>query len=350
MKLFKLKRMAAALTCAAVITNTLYISAEAEEIGHITILGDSISSGYALDDDEKNYGNWLGEFYNAKVENFAVMGYTTQNLLDNLKEEQVIDSVEKSDLICVSIGANDVMDAVFSDLRSISPETGSQLGDMKDAIEASAEQMKKAADIAADNIGIISQILCELNPDARLVFQTVYIPFETDNEEYKGLLSMLSLFAGLYLAPVNAAVRSNERVMSADIQKKFRGMCQSLTNISRFDIHPNRLGHLVIAEEIAQKVGVGGEYSVIKNAFDLLAQNDISYLDAELLSEFEQFGNGNFRPQPTENATQSETQPVTEEKSVKTQKHEYVIWLAAGGAAVLSAAIILLIKRKGKDK
>lgn len=349
MKLIEIKRIAAAAAAAIMLMNTSAVFAETEKIGHITILGDSISSGFALDENDKNYGDWLGDFYGAEVENFAVMGYTTQNLLDNLEEEQVVKSVERSDLICVSVGANDVMDAVFSDLRSISSDTGSQTEQMKEAIEAAAEQMQKAADTASENIAVISQRLSDLNPDARLIFQTVYIPFETDVEEYQGLISMLSVFSGIYLAPINAAVRADERVIHADIQKKFKGMCPEFTNISRFDIHPNRLGHLMIAEEIVQQIGTPGDYSVIKEGFDKLATN-ISAIDETLLSEIEQLGNGQFRPEPTETPTEPVTQAELESSEPKiVEKKDYTVWLVVCGAGVvLMASAVIMIKKKGR--
>ncbi len=350
MKLFKLKHIAAVLASAAVLVNTTAVSAEAETIGHITILGDSISSGFALDEKDKNYGNWLGEFYGAEVENFAVMGYTTQDVLENLEEDEVVRSVEKSELVCVSVGANDVMHAVFNDLKNISPDTDSQTEEMRAAIEAAAEKMEKAADTASGNISVISQKLCEINPDARLVFQTVYIPFETDDPEYQGLISMLSVFSGIYLAPINAAVRADEKIMYADIQKKFKGMCPEFTNISRFDIHPNRLGHLVIAEEIVQQVGLDGEFSVIKEGFEQLAE-DVSAIDAAVVSEIRSLGEGQFRPEPTEAPTESVTQAETKMREAEiVEKENYTVWLIAGGGVLLAAAAVVMIKKKGRKK
>lgn len=352
MKHLGLKRKAAAFAAAVMLLNSLAVTADAGEIGHITILGDSISSGFALDKSDKNYGEWLGEFYGADVENFAVTGYTTQNVLDNLEEEEVISSVERSDLVCVSVGANDVMDAVFNDLRSISSDTDSQTEQMRAAIEAAAEQMRKAADTASENISVISGKLYEINPDAELVFQTVYIPFETEVSEYQGLLSMLSMFSGIYLAPINAAVRADERIVHADIQKKFRGMCPEFTNISRFDIHPNRLGHLMIAEEIVQIVGKNGEFSVIADGFDALVE-DVSAIDEALTLEIKSLGEGEFRPEPAEAETEAVTEPETERaESEIVEKKNYTLWLAAGGAgAVIAAtAVILIIKKVRKNR
>ena len=68
-----------------------------ESKGSLVILGDSISSGYGLEEDEYNYGEILGEYLDYDTQNFAVSGLTTAGLIEKLTDENVKKAV--SDLL-----------------------------------------------------------------------------------------------------------------------------------------------------------------------------------------------------------------------------------------------------------
>ena len=82
-----------------------------------TSLGDSISSGYALPgykkDGETVKDSFTSEFaerINAvKVNNLAVSGAKTKDLLESLKDEAYQKSIEEADVITISIGSNDCL-------------------------------------------------------------------------------------------------------------------------------------------------------------------------------------------------------------------------------------------------
>ena len=82
-----------------------------------TFIGDSISSGYALPGYQKDgeavkdtFTYKFAEKINAgKVNNLAVSGEKTKDLLENLKEENYRKSIEEADVITVSIGSNDCL-------------------------------------------------------------------------------------------------------------------------------------------------------------------------------------------------------------------------------------------------
>ena len=61
-----LKAVAAAAVSASAVV-CLTFGACAGEIESITVLGDSISSGYGLNDGERSYGSYLGEYFGARL-------------------------------------------------------------------------------------------------------------------------------------------------------------------------------------------------------------------------------------------------------------------------------------------
>ncbi len=306
---------------------TLSYSVSAAEVEHITVLGDSISSGYGLSEDERNYGSWLGEYFDADVENFAVEGKTTQELIDSIEtDENVSQSVENSDLICISIGANDILDIFYDDLISIA--SGFQVSQNRGNINISAETIEKlvvsfstamgpASVNAGENIGKIADMLLEINPDAKLVFQTVYNPFETNNDSERVWYTPLYTFTSIYLAAINNAVKKQDIFEFADIQKKFKGNCPIFTNIEKMDIHPNNLGHLLIAEEIVQELKITGENMLFKNGLnDIMIQNQDAFPE-DIKNEINLLAQGQFREEDIKN-TFGETKKTTEE-SIETK-------------------------------
>lgn len=286
------------ITAALSLSSLVY----AGEIKHITVLGDSIAEGYGLDENDKNYGSWLGEYYGAEVKNFALSGDTTQDLLDKLETNtEISESVENSDLICVSIGGNDILGLFFDDLVSLASSYNASgeiniSSEMVERIIVSISTALGPASVnAGKNIGVITEKLMNVNPNARLVLQTVYNPFETDQKDFKNIFSPLHTFTSIYLAAINNSVLTSRGVITADIHKKFTGSCQALTNIDQLDIHPNKLGHLMIAEEIVQDIRLPGENMLFAQELENMLPSDSEEIPQELKNEIDMLSKGVFR-------------------------------------------------------
>ena len=97
-----LKAVAAAAVSASAVV-CLTFGACAGEIESITVLGDSISSGYGLNDGERSYGSYLGEYFGAEVENFAADGKTTSQLLELLEGDGAVSPVSYTHLTLPTI-------------------------------------------------------------------------------------------------------------------------------------------------------------------------------------------------------------------------------------------------------
>lgn len=380
-----LKFMAAG-AAAVFVPALLSFSASAEEIESITVLGDSISSGYGLNEGERSYASYLGEYFGAEVENFAADGKTTSQLLELLEgDDAVSESVGKSDLICVSIGGNDVMDVFFDDLIGIAggfsaPSAEGSFGFSPESIQelilSFSSSLGPAAAEAGENIRKIAARIEEINPKARLIFQTIYNPFETDNENMKPVYSPIYTFTSIYLGTINSSIRNSTGLEYADIQNKFKGGCTLYTNINNMDIHPNKIGHLLIAEEIVQQLKLSGENEIFIREFEKMISDDV--ISEDLRREIENLSEGKFREQAagdafsqqninkeevTEYWTEAETgetdiskQSNTEKsdelvKVINTSQGKYKSILVSTVGLIAMIAIItaaVLIKRKNK--
>ena len=86
-------------------------TSEPDEQKRLVALGDSITRGYGLADDEKSYVEILTEEGNFKSDNFAVNGRTSTVLLEDLQKpsEKEKSALEQADYIVMSIGGNDML-------------------------------------------------------------------------------------------------------------------------------------------------------------------------------------------------------------------------------------------------
>ncbi len=276
--------------------------------GNLVILGDSISSGYGLENGEYNYGEILGEYLDYDTQNFAESGLTTTGLIAKLDDENIRNSVSNADMIVISIGGNDFI----STARDLITEKYGEIVNMTDlsaifdlfsgdVFKALATlgslysvQFPQACDTAIANIEKISSEISQLNPDATVVFQNIYDPFQIDEERYneyvassteyesgyRGLkravyynINALKTYEGNY--PVSFNVRIKDAVGNAhvaDICSAFTAddvrdddLVQPYGNVSYFtdvfdtynrDFHPNQKGHLEIASAILEELDI----------------------------------------------------------------------------------------------
>ena len=76
------------------------------------VLGDSISAGYGLANGELGYYDYVAEYGGYSMTNLAVSGDTTVDLLEVIAKDNTQKAVKDADLICISIGGNDLLQAV----------------------------------------------------------------------------------------------------------------------------------------------------------------------------------------------------------------------------------------------
>lgn len=242
----------------------------------ITVLGDSIATGYGLDNYNKDditacasYANILALDYKLVSEvnyyNKAVDGYTTQNLLSHLNSK-TLDMYLGSDVIILSIGGNDFLGRLINFITTTTGETN-----LKDAIPkimqmepqkltflgmSLGEELDAALESYMNDFPEIIKYIKSINPDANIIVQTLYNPLEKF-EQFEAIKTLSKAKISL----LNEVITGNttdengkQLYRIADIASAFSDKADKLTNISQMDIHPNADGHAVIAEIIDKVV------------------------------------------------------------------------------------------------
>lgn len=214
------------------------------DIINYTALGDSlaagmtpektISTGYA--DMTANYfkqGDVLGTY----TKEFAVPGYTTENVLADLTAKpEVQKAVKNSHLITISAGANDLLKE-----GKVDPKTNTFIIDQT-IIPAKFQTI-------AENYAKILQKIHHLNPDAAVFVMGYYFPFPYLADEQKPQLIQLThtlnktiqtvaIAQGAYFVPVYDKFGDNPK--------------QYIPNPA--DVHPNQEGYQLMADALIESI------------------------------------------------------------------------------------------------
>ncbi|MBQ8180687.1 MAG: hypothetical protein IJ010_01760 [Ruminococcus sp.] len=319
--------ISAVMGISAVIIAPAHAVGETSGIDSVAIFGDSIASGYGLDPEkEYNYGQIIGDYLDCKVENYAVSGDTTFDLLEdvkNLSEEQK-NFISGSEVVVISIGGNDLMLYSAKKILAFAADNGflnegytkdniPENPDISDlttyisidavmdfASTGAAAQLKLGrllldlysnlcfdsgnnenyiSKVMIPNITEAVSIIKSLNPDARVIIQSVYQPLQLSPEYMDEKLTgnkaiaagMVRLRLEAILDDYRTKLAAIEGVEIADILNEFtslsadkegieQGYAYYFTDIQASgeerDFHPNQRGHLAIAAEILDTIGI----------------------------------------------------------------------------------------------
>ena len=229
-------------------------------------LGDSIPAGYGLDGytDSDNYNcesysnilkvkyeTELSEICNHEMQNFAVSGATSDDLLNLLDSGKLDSALESSNAVVVSIGGNDMLHIMFSMLSDLGMSSENRTIDIEniDIFGAAVQLMNMDSEIDDAlmnfevNLKEISTILGN-KTNGTVYMQTLYNPLETFTD-----LQLIVDFSEEKINKYNQIIRNNaQNYTIIDIASEFEGKCGELTRIKTLDIHPNEDGHRFIAE------------------------------------------------------------------------------------------------------
>ncbi|SEK61649.1 GDSL-like Lipase/Acylhydrolase family protein [Ruminococcus sp. YRD2003] len=337
------KILSAIMSAAIAVSAALPFSgtaAAAEDISSIVVLGDSIASGYGLAEGEKTYGEIVGNYYGAKTDNYAKSGDATTDLIAALESPttELSASIKGADYVIVSVGGNDMLQYASNYLLKVCANVGvlksgytkadipekptfadlDRLVD-REALKTYASEnpvpmnsniqklrgnmvFKKADHAAYDciietrvipNIKKINADIEALNPEAKVVYQTIYDPAQFEEEYYKATYTGNALKVMNLLRPVFGAVTESFReqlmeadlggALIADVYTDFTSLDDSgakyswyFTNMQRdrseMDFHPTQAGHVAIAAKVIDTIGTkdkGGD--LIVQTYDKLA-------------------------------------------------------------------------------
>ncbi len=276
----KMKKIALGLAAVLLLGVIAALPAAAEnQYSSMLVLGDSISTGYGLENYTpggtpylcRSYANLLAESLSLKggetYINRAVNGAASDDLLKLLPT--IKNDVAESELVVISIGGNDLLHIVP---KLVTQLTGQKVTGVKDAAQAVlkmdkavlAEKLKKpelmggiltAIGDYSKNLGSIIALLHEYNPNARVIFLAQYNPMHEVAEA-----GAFGTFAGYVIDSLNSALStalasSGFGYEMADIPSVINVNADGYTNITDLDIHPNAEGHGLMGQYMIELVG-----------------------------------------------------------------------------------------------
>lgn len=302
-------------------------SAGTDTKNDFVLFGDSIAAGYGLSSSEHNYGELCADYLGGNVSNYAVSGATSTDMLSkisSLSDDQKT-SVKNAEYVVISVGANDLLHYASKRLLTF----GEKKKLLKDGItsadipaeptitdllkyldiekikayknasptnllDLSSELKKLCANLKYYDedyayVGIIPKTIIPnlkdsitavkaINPDAKVIVQTVYQPLQFTPEYLKAASidpslmdqisssfndvldtfeSELKKISGIEIADVRTDL--NALPEGTELSKDNPGSISYFTNIQlpgeNRDFHPNQRGHLAIAVTILDKIG-----------------------------------------------------------------------------------------------
>ena len=245
----------------------------------LVVLGDSISAGYGLKDGEYGYDTYVAECLNSSIQNYAVSGITTDDLITMLDQPEISEAVSKADFISISIGGNDLLKPAQEYLSTMQKEGETLIdtlrreakeGDAQTLMVGLTRALTPARSAAKANYPQIESKIRALNPDAPLVMQTLYNPFEVSDqffqehkysektiENYKTLMTYVNNTVNF----LNKVIRGLEQTDCADVYADFAGAGWMYDRIYEKDVHPTVLGHALIAASVLSAANVSNQKS-----------------------------------------------------------------------------------------
>ena len=243
------------------------VSAE-NTYNNIVILGDGISSGYALENAESGYYDILADCTGGIVTNYAVSGDTIADLINVLDDTSKQPAVRQADLICISIGSNDLLCPAQTYLERYQADgedfitTCKRLakeGDLFYHAGRITALLRDTRNNACENYSNLESKLRALNPDATIVMETLYNPFEmsaamldshnpsaSDRTNYSRFLNYVKNTE----KSLNDAIRGMSTVKVAEVGAVFEGTGWLYVRSKEHDTHPTAAGHALIAATV----------------------------------------------------------------------------------------------------
>ena len=250
-------------------------------------LGDSITTGYGLDE-AQSFAEQIAEQEGYTLnDSLASDGATSTDLLEVVKSEANADTLKNADLITITIGGNDLMNALYAYLaeeynkqNSDTPITAEDVKASLAGEEGAVEEQKTMLVFAISNISNFQSSLIansayhtlwdkfieiigtirSINENAQLIVVNQYNPYSrlTTGTSGLDLSSVISAFDSAVQA-LNEGISLGEEIAGytvADVYTKFKEAENNPCNASvspsiNLDFHPNATGHGLIADTIS---------------------------------------------------------------------------------------------------
>ncbi len=261
------------------------------KVDAMVVLGDSISTGYALEGydsesdnaDIASYANLVASYYGLTMGenyfNYAKDGATSADLhlkLANELSEEERENIAKADVVLMTIGGNDflgILYAYMAELLELGENASIEqaviklvtmneegLQNLEKKAKAFYDDKKQEIEVVYNQVGehisSISSLLNEIAPDAQIYVQSLYNP-ANELPPYKALEILNEHIISKMINALNDEIferADKEGFYKIDVFSEFSGRKEACTNISDFDVHPNEYGHSLIADALCLKI------------------------------------------------------------------------------------------------
>ncbi len=265
----------------------------------LVVLGDSIATGYGLDGYESgNNTSAKDSFANiissgrSSYNNFAIDGLTAAGFLSyyNSGDSFVEGSLKNAEKIVVSIGGNDVIDLLFSEIPVFIEENKADIEALGVTVQNDTpmgyiytyntlaivdksgtvtskfgeSQNSKYKTAIANEQAKIAEIIAELdkaNPDAEKYYLTVFNPF-SGARGWEGIAALVDSALEYVNESIKTSVSESDKSTVVEVAEAFDKKSEQYTNIPNWDIHPNKAGHKLISD-LLTKAFAGDEPVIV---------------------------------------------------------------------------------------
>lgn len=328
-----------ALTSTAVFAESTESSAP--NVNSIVFFGDSIARGYGLEDGEYTYAQLCKDYFGCNVDNFASDGLDSYELMKALQrgDEDKKQAIENSEVVVISIGGNDIIhraskqtlnfaakkgllkegytaDDIPEDPGAYAMKTMIDLDAFKDyaksgllaSLELNTElkafsmnlRLSEGNNAYGENEGVIKnqiipnisesvKAIKEINPDAQVIVQTIYQPFQFSPEYvaenygesgYSTFITTIRSDFNSIMDTFREELKNVEDIEIVDVLQTFTGLesladsCDATPGYAYYftdiqepmeaeeeggktmDFHPNQKGHIAIASDLINQIKV----------------------------------------------------------------------------------------------
>ena len=218
------------------------VAKTSESPQNFLVLGDSIASGYGVEENEI-YGKQVANNFGFIYQNYAAEGYDTQDLLAQMDLKEVRSAVRDADIIELSIGGNNALNLPYADMFSaaITGVDGNVIQDMVTEIET--------------DLQTVLQQIRTLNPDGILLIQTLYNPFHgSSNPIYQVAENIMDELAPLINQKYEECAAQDDNTYIADVYTAFEQQDNPSLLIVGDRVHPTAAGHALIADVLTESL------------------------------------------------------------------------------------------------
>lgn len=201
---------------------------------HVTAIGDSLTQGVGATNEQGGYVGILDRSINKEedlvaFDNLGIRGNRSDQLLSRLEDPEVVDSIHQSDIVLITIGANDIMQVVKENFTNLK-----------------MEDFDEARNSYEDRLRQIFSKIHDISPKSQIYLLGFYDPFSKYFREIKELSVIVEEWNGTS----RKVTEELDNTMYIPTKDLFEGSEADLFSEDNF--HPNDKGYKRIAKRVLE--------------------------------------------------------------------------------------------------